>query len=449
MLSSTIRKILYNLSYPFGSTYGITFAYWQKAQIHAVLSFPVGTDDQPLVLDTDYSLTNPGATGTLTKLSDWNHAAIRLTIYRELNLDQPTDYRNGEAVDMDLLEQDFDLTVARDQQLQEEIERIGLIPITDEDTPGNLPAFAGRASKIAAWDALGKWIGAAGIPSVPATAFMATLLDDLTAPAALSTLGVSAFIQGLLDDASADLAKGTLGIFLENIKTLASEGYTVLDGDGYDLILVTTGASDRTVTLPTAADNSKRRIVVAKVDSGAGKVIVDGEGSETINGTATWEITDQWGHVSIRCNGTAWVVNSSEGSVYTLESASGGTQNTPTAGTWYNVGSHSLVVPAGRYVLEWQWILYANNTGSTADVFGTLSTADNSQSDAGMTASQSTYGSVAGDRGIGGYLSKSKIVSLAAATTFYLNAKTSQNNGISIQDKSSDGSCIIRARRIG
>jgi hypothetical protein len=71
------------------------------------------------------------------------------------------------------------------------------------------------------------------------------------------------------------------------IKTVTDAGYTILDDDGFDVIRVSTGASDRTVTLPTLADNVGRSLTIMKLDYGLGDVIVDGEGSETINGVLT------------------------------------------------------------------------------------------------------------------------------------------------------------------
>jgi len=89
---------------------------------------------------------------------------------------------------------------------------------------------------------------------------------------------------------------------------ISSANYTVLDNDFYSHLLVTTAASDRTITLPTAADNKGRVLTIGKADSGAGEVIIDGEGSETINGYATVRAGLQYQEVSIISTGTEWMV---------------------------------------------------------------------------------------------------------------------------------------------
>ena len=91
-----------------------------------------------------------------------------------------------------------------------------------------------------------------------------------------------------------------------NTTSAKSADYTILDGDGIETILMTTGASTRTVTLPTAADNTNRQITVKKVDSGVGTVIIDGEGAETIDGATTHTIYSQYGRVTLVCDGTSW-----------------------------------------------------------------------------------------------------------------------------------------------
>jgi hypothetical protein len=212
MLTSTTNKVQYTISYPFGSTFPVTIKYWLAAEIHAVLSFPVATGkiELPLVLNTDFSLTAPGDSGTLTRLNDWDHDAIRLTIYRLLEIDQQTDYRNGEAVDMDLLEQDFDRATARMQQIDERYDRTLVGPITDEEPLSEIPEAAVRASQFLGFDAEGDVL--VGQPvGVPATTWAQTLLDDLNPSAAQTTLGISAFIKTLLDDLHGPMARTTLG----------------------------------------------------------------------------------------------------------------------------------------------------------------------------------------------------------------------------------------------
>lgn len=90
--------------------------------------------------------------------------------------------------------------------------------------------------------------------------------------------------------------------------SVSSADYTVTDTDGYYLIDVTTGSSDRTVTLPTLADNTGRVIMIAKADSGTGFVIVDGENSETINGDATKTLRRQYDLITVKALASEWRV---------------------------------------------------------------------------------------------------------------------------------------------
>lgn len=82
----------------------------------------------------------------------------------------------------------------------------------------------------------------------------------------------------------------------------ASADYTILDNDGFYSILVTTGASDRTITLPAAANNAGRKILIKKVDSGAGDVVISG----TVEGGTTWKLQNQYGACTVYSDGSAW-----------------------------------------------------------------------------------------------------------------------------------------------
>jgi len=88
--------------------------------------------------------------------------------------------------------------------------------------------------------------------------------------------------------------------------TAISADYTVTDTDEYCGVDVTTGASTITVTLPTLADNQGRILRMCKADAGGGKITVDGEGAETINGSTTEDVTSQYDCLAIQAMPTEW-----------------------------------------------------------------------------------------------------------------------------------------------
>lgn len=86
-------------------------------------------------------------------------------------------------------------------------------------------------------------------------------------------------------------------------------------GSPKDLYAVTTAASTITATLPTVAsgDASLGRVVtIMKIDSGAGSVTIDADGSETINGSATVSLSSQYDYRTLVYDGASeWIVISS------------------------------------------------------------------------------------------------------------------------------------------
>lgn len=81
-----------------------------------------------------------------------------------------------------------------------------------------------------------------------------------------------------------------------------SADYTITDTDGFDGIDMTTGSSDRTVTLPAAANNTGRTLTIRKIDSGTGQLVISG----TINGFANINYAYQYDGGTIISNGTVW-----------------------------------------------------------------------------------------------------------------------------------------------
>lgn len=127
-----------------------------------------------------------------------------------------------------------------------------------------------------------------------------------------------------------------------------------------------------------------------------------------------------------------------------LVDTSSKTQSSPSSGVWYNIGSLSLALPIGVWDLEYAACMVTSK-GSASDINAsvTLSTANNSESDSEFT---SVFGAVAGTNTIGTYQNSTrrKIISLAAATTYYMNVM-SPSSPANIRAVGSSAATVIRA----
>ena len=135
----------------------------------------------------------------------------------------------------------------------------------------------------------------------------------LKAPAALSgtTLltvpdGVGSNGQVLTTDGASTLTWSS-AILVESINTV-SANYTILDGDGFTTILVDDTSSDRTITPPTVAANSARVIRIKNISTNGGDVVVDGEGSEEIDGETTLLLNSENDVVVMQSIGASWKI---------------------------------------------------------------------------------------------------------------------------------------------
>lgn len=90
------------------------------------------------------------------------------------------------------------------------------------------------------------------------------------------------------------------------------------------------------------------------------------------------------------------------------------------AGTWYNIGTTNsqISIPIGCWDVQY-FITLQQDAAASIIVTATLSTANNSESDANNSASFTSSASFNG-----GTVSKKNVISVAAKTTYYLNAKT-------------------------
>jgi hypothetical protein len=240
------------------------------------------------------------------------------------------------------------------------------------------------------------------------------------------------------------------GRHTNNLNVSKSGDYIITDSDYVGVVGMTTGATDRTVTLPTAADNADREITLVKVDSAAGKAILDGEGSETINGTLIWEVTEQWGRVKVKSDGSNWIVLDQWGSFLEYSNTSLVTFTT-TKSIWVNATGHSLTVPKG--VWEVSYIVLVNvqsTTGADIAFKITLSKANNTEDDVELTNQWLFYEASSADRRMANVLTRKKIVALTSSATFYLNGYISSIGTVGyFRAWGTATTTFIRAKRIG
>lgn len=93
-----------------------------------------------------------------------------------------------------------------------------------------------------------------------------------------------------------------------------------------------------------------------------------------------------------------------------------------------NIGTLQIVVPIGSDELSYSCLVQAGNSTTNAEVHGTISTANNTQSDVEFTAV--TLGQVgSGTIASGSTLSRSKNVTNDTATTYYFNIRSTTGSG--------------------
>jgi hypothetical protein len=86
--------------------------------------------------------------------------------------------------------------------------------------------------------------------------------------------------------------------------TSKTANYTATTSD--DVILCNASGGAFTITLYAASGNSGKQLTIKKTDSSNNAVTIDGNASETIDGTTTKAIAAQYTSLTIVCDGSNW-----------------------------------------------------------------------------------------------------------------------------------------------
>ena len=195
-VSSDISKITYQAGGG-APPYEVPFLYLATTDVEAVHRAADGVETEWLE-GTQYTLTPAGdaSGGQLTVMTspiDYTlEAGESLTIRRNVAITQEADYQEAGRFPAETHEQALDKLTMIAQQIAEKAGRTLTVPRTDQAGDMELPIDDERASRFLAFDGNGLPVAAAGTSANlgPVSAFIDTLLDDGTAAAARTTLGL-------------------------------------------------------------------------------------------------------------------------------------------------------------------------------------------------------------------------------------------------------------------
>ena len=130
---------------------------------------------------------------------------------------------------------------------------------------------------------------------------------------------------------------------------------------------------------------------------------------------------------------------------WTVRTANTGTnrQGSPSASTWYNSGPITIVIPIGSWHVSYQACLASDlNAATQANFAATLSTANNSESDADLSCQVVAHGVVSY---VYTKVMAAKQLTLTSKTTYYLNSKTETASTSFIGFYGAGGTTVILA----
>jgi hypothetical protein len=359
------------------SVFAYSFRILDDDHLLVTVQDSVGTETT-LVKTTDYTVASVGsATGSITLvnasqawLTGGNlSTGYTMAITRNVPLTQPTDIRNQGTFYPETHEDAFDRVVMQVQQQQDAIDRGVRLPVTvdpstfDPEVPASIVGEAGAILQVNSTGD-GWTVGASTVVGTTVTPYMATVLDDLSAAAARTTLGALSDAAGAvgttnlaalavttakLDALAVTTAKIDAGAvtrakITETLNTTSkTANYTATASD--DVILCSASGGAFTITLPAAASSTGLHLVVKKTDSGFNAVTIDGNASETIDGATTKKLSTQYESIEIVCDGSNWhiVRRHIPNLRQTFTPTGGWNTNVTYTGSWWREGNHLCV----------------------------------------------------------------------------------------------------------
>lgn len=179
------------------TTFSFAFRVFAASEVVVTLASSAGVEST-LVLNTNYTVSlnadqdaNPGGSITTTGAASPYASGNTITLTSDVADTQGTDLPSGGPWSAPVVERALDRLTVLVQQVRLLVAGALRQPVSDAATIGTLPAKAARLGKFLAFDQTnGDPMAADAVTGVPVTAYAATLLDDTTAAAARTTLGL-------------------------------------------------------------------------------------------------------------------------------------------------------------------------------------------------------------------------------------------------------------------
>ena len=154
-------------------------------------------------------------------------------------------------------------------------------------------------------------LGGASTPSVNEFSDDVFRINDNIDPTKQLAFESSGITTGTTRTLTSPDKNGTLALKDDVITPLYSyktTDFTIDDDDLIRTVGAIASASNVTITLPLAANNTDRIITVKKLNDSVGDVIVDGNGTETIEGELNYRLTSKYAAVTLQSDGTEWFI---------------------------------------------------------------------------------------------------------------------------------------------
>ena len=187
-ITDTAPRIQYTVGGVATTAFTVPFEFYDAADLNVYVGSVLKT------LTSEYSVSGgSGAPGAIALSVAVTNTTV--TIIRDIPIMRGSDFPLTGPFNISSLNTDLNKHTAIMQQQESAASRSVKLPDTDPDGTMILPDLATRSSNYFAFDSDGDPIasaGSAGTPGVVVSSYMATVLDDTTAAAARTTLGVEA-----------------------------------------------------------------------------------------------------------------------------------------------------------------------------------------------------------------------------------------------------------------